>query len=154
MSARNAGALDLMEETIAAGAPPPTLASGGWANWPGVRTSRHRAVDARDHARRGREGSALVAAGTLNDKLARQVLDGVLAGEGAPDEVVEARGLAVVSDDSARFHRSTRPSPRDVADKIRDGKICVGRDRRRGDEGHPRPGRRHRVRELVLERLA
>src|SRR6266699_207419 len=40
----------------------------------------------------------LEAAGPLNDKLARQVLDGVLAGEGAPDEVVAARGLAVVTD--------------------------------------------------------
>ena len=45
--------------------------------------------------------SALVSAGTLNDRLAREVLDGVLAGEGTPDEVVAARGLAVVSDDSA-----------------------------------------------------
>ena len=43
----------------------------------------------------------LVASGTLNDKLARQVLDGVLAGEGSPDEIVAARGLAVVSDDDA-----------------------------------------------------
>ena len=45
--------------------------------------------------------SALVASGALNDKLARQVLDGVLAGEGSPDEIVAARGLAVVSDDAA-----------------------------------------------------
>ena len=43
----------------------------------------------------------LVTAGALNDKLARQVIDGVLAGEGTPDEVVAARGLAVVSDDGA-----------------------------------------------------
>ena len=40
-------------------------------------------------------------AGTLNAKLARQVVDGVLAGEGEPNQVVTARGLAVVSDDSA-----------------------------------------------------
>ena len=42
----------------------------------------------------------LVAAGTLNDKLARQVIDAVLAGQGSPDEVVGTRGLAVVSDES------------------------------------------------------
>src|SRR5207237_1360759 len=45
--------------------------------------------------------SALVSGGTLNDRLAREVLDGVLAGEGTPDQIVEKRGLAVVSDDSA-----------------------------------------------------
>ncbi|MFE3556737.1 Asp-tRNA(Asn)/Glu-tRNA(Gln) amidotransferase subunit GatB, partial [Streptomyces sp. NPDC059193] len=45
--------------------------------------------------------AALVAAGELNDKLARQVLEGVLAGEGTPDEVVEKRGLKVVSDEGA-----------------------------------------------------
>ena len=43
----------------------------------------------------------LVDAGTLTDKLARQVLEGVIAGEGTPQEVVDARGLAVVSDDGA-----------------------------------------------------
>ena len=36
---------------------------------------------------------------TLNDQLARQVLEGILAGEGSPDSIVAARGLAVVSDD-------------------------------------------------------
>ena len=40
----------------------------------------------------------LVADGTLTNKLARQVVDGVLAGEGEPDDVVAGRGLAVVSD--------------------------------------------------------
>ena len=38
---------------------------------------------------------------SLNDRLARDVIDAVLAGEGTPDEVVAARGLAVVSDESA-----------------------------------------------------
>ena len=37
----------------------------------------------------------------INDKIARQVLAGVLDGEGAPTAIVEARGLEVVSDDSA-----------------------------------------------------
>ena len=39
--------------------------------------------------------------GRLTDKLARQVLEGVLAGEGDPEAVAAARGLEVVSDDSA-----------------------------------------------------
>ncbi|GAA2323477.1 Asp-tRNA(Asn)/Glu-tRNA(Gln) amidotransferase subunit GatB [Streptomyces kunmingensis] len=45
--------------------------------------------------------SELVAKGDLNDKLARQVIDGVLKGEGTPDEVVDKRGLKVVSDEGA-----------------------------------------------------
>ena len=44
---------------------------------------------------------ALVDEGSINDKLARQVFDGVLAGEGTADEVVASRGLAIVSDDGA-----------------------------------------------------
>ena len=43
----------------------------------------------------------LIDAGSLNDKLARQVFEGLVAGEGEPDEIVAARGLELVSDDSA-----------------------------------------------------
>ena len=42
-----------------------------------------------------------MAAGKLNDKLARQALKGVLAGQGTPREVVSAQGLEIVSDDGA-----------------------------------------------------
>jgi aspartyl-tRNA(Asn)/glutamyl-tRNA(Gln) amidotransferase subunit B len=61
----------------------------------------------------------------LTTKLARQVVDGVLAGEGEPDEVVAARGLAVVSDDSAlqaAVDEALAAQP-DVAEKIRSGKV-------------------------------
>ncbi len=71
------------------------------------------------------EIQALVDAGTINDKLARQVFDGVIAGEGTPAEVVAARGLAVVSDDGAlgaAVDAAIAANP-DVADKIRDGKV-------------------------------
>ena len=44
---------------------------------------------------------ALVKEGKLTTKLARQAIDGVIAGEGSVDEVVEKRGLEVVRDDSA-----------------------------------------------------
>ncbi len=44
------------------------------------------------------ELTQLVADGTVNDQLARQVLDGVLAGEGSPRQVVDSRGLAVMGD--------------------------------------------------------
>ena len=98
---------------------------------------------------------ALVASGELNNKLARQVVDGVLAGEGDPDEVVAARGLAVVSDDTALIaavDEALAAQP-DVAEKIRGGKVAaagaiVGAVMKatRGQADAKR------VRELVLER--
>ncbi|MCW2755342.1 MAG: gatB [Marmoricola sp.] len=100
---------------------------------------------------------ALVDEGSINDKLARQVFDGVLAGEGEPDGVVAARGLAVVSDDAAlgeAVDRAIAANP-DVAEKIRDGKVAaagaligavMAQMRGQADAG--------RVRELILEKLA
>src|SRR6202042_2837627 len=92
---RNAGALDLVAETVAAGAPP-DAARNWWlgelsrrANEAGVELAAL-AVTPAQVAR----VTELVASGTLNDKLARQGLDGGLSGEGSPDEIVAARGLA------------------------------------------------------------
>src|SRR3546814_7827786 len=67
----------------------------------------------------------LVDAGTLTDKLARQVLEGVIAGEDSPEDVIEARGLAVVSDDGALLAAidEALASQPDVLAKIRDGKV-------------------------------
>ena len=100
---RNAGALDLVAETVAAGASPgrrPQVvarrAAASGPTTPASSSPRCRITPAQVA-----RVSELVASGALNDKLARQVLDGVLAGEGSPDEVVAARGLAVVSDDGA-----------------------------------------------------
>jgi aspartyl-tRNA(Asn)/glutamyl-tRNA(Gln) amidotransferase subunit B len=153
----NAGALDLVAETVAAGA----SAADARKWWLGE-LARHAnetgaeltalAITPAQVARI----SALVAAGTLNDKLARQVIDAVLAGEGDPDEVVKARGLAVVSDEgalAAAVDEAIAASP-DVAAKIRDGKIpAVGvlvgavmkATRGKADAA--------RVRELILQRL-
>ena len=72
-----------------------------------------------------RRVEALVADGSLTDKLARQVFDGIIAGEGDVDEVVAGRGLAVVSDDSAllaAIDAALAEQP-DVAEKIRGGKV-------------------------------
>ena len=95
-------------------------------------------------------------AGTINDKLARQVIDGVLAGEGGPGDVVEARGLAVGSDDGAlteAVEAAIAANP-DVAQRIRDGKVqaagaLIGAVMKamRGQADAAR------VRELILARL-
>ena len=141
-----AGALGLVEETIAAGAAP--QAARKW--WLGelARRANEQGVDIAalpitpaDVARI----QALVDEGAINDKLARQVFDGVLAGEGTPDEVVAARGLAVVSDDGA-LGDGGRPRDRRQPRRRRQDPRRQGRRRRgahrRGDEGDARPGRR------------
>jgi aspartyl-tRNA(Asn)/glutamyl-tRNA(Gln) amidotransferase subunit B len=153
-----AGAMGLVEETIAAGAAP-QAARKWWlsemarrANDSGVEIAELGVTPA-DVAR----VQALVDAGRINDKLARQVFDGLLAGEGTPDEIVEARGLAIVSDDGAlgsAVDNAIAANP-DVAAKIRDGKVAAAgaligavmkEMRGQADAG--------RVRELILEKLA
>src|ERR1700722_7993470 len=153
----NVGALDLVGDTVAAGASPAD-ARKWWlgelarhANDSGVDLSAL-VITPAQVAR----VSELVAAGTLNDKLARQVLEGILAGEGSPDEIVEARGLAVVSDDNAlteAIDAASAGNP-DIAAKIRDGKVAAAgalvgavmkATRGQADAG--------RARELILQRL-
>jgi len=68
--------------------------------------------------------------GALADRPARQVLEGVIAGEGTPSEVVQSRGLEVVSDDTAliaAIDEALAAQP-DVLEKIRDGKVQAAGD--------------------------
>lgn len=98
---------------------------------------------------------ALVENGDLTDRLARQVLEGVIAGEGRPDEVVAARGLAVVSDDGALLAAidSALESQPDVLAKIRDGKVqAAGAVIGAVMKAMKGQADAARVRELVLER--
>jgi aspartyl-tRNA(Asn)/glutamyl-tRNA(Gln) amidotransferase subunit B len=153
----NVGALDLVGETVAAGATPAD-ARKWWlgelarhANEAGVELSEV-GVSPAEVAR----VSELVRAGTLNDKLARQVLEAVAAGEGPPDEVVAARGLAVVSDDGAlteAVDAAIAANP-DVAQKIRDGKLAAA-GALVGEVMKATRGRADasRARELILQRL-
>jgi aspartyl-tRNA(Asn)/glutamyl-tRNA(Gln) amidotransferase subunit B len=154
---RNAGALDLVAETVAAGAQP-DQARNWWlgelsrrANESGTELAALPVTPA-DVAR----VSALVAEGTLTDRLARQVLDGLLAGEGSPDEIVAARGLAVVSDDTALLaavDQAIAGNP-EVADKIRSGKTAAA-GALVGAVMKATGGRADaaRARELILQRL-
>jgi aspartyl-tRNA(Asn)/glutamyl-tRNA(Gln) amidotransferase subunit B len=67
----------------------------------------------------------LIDAGKLSVKLARQVVEGVLAGEGEPERVMTDRGLALVRDDSliqAAVDEALANNA-DVAEKIRGGKV-------------------------------
>ena len=153
-----AGALDLIVATVDAGAAP--QAARKW--WLGELARRANEQDVDLDALpitpeqvAGIQG--LIDAGTVNDKLARQVFDGVLAGEGSPEEVVASRGLEVVSDEgalAAAVDRAIEANP-DVAQKIRDGKVAAAgaligavmkEMRGQADAG--------RVRELILQKLA
>jgi aspartyl-tRNA(Asn)/glutamyl-tRNA(Gln) amidotransferase subunit B len=154
----NAGALDLVAETVAAGAQP-DQARNWWlgelsrrANESGTELAALSVTPA-DVAR----VCALVAEGTLNDRLARQVLDGLLAGEGSPDEIVAARGLAVVSDDTALLaavDQAIAGNP-EVAGKIRSGKTAAA-GALVGAVMKATGGRADaaRARELILQRLS
>ena len=154
----NAGALDLIEATVLAVATGP--AARKW--WMGelARAAKEGEVGLEDlpvAPAQVAQLQGLVDSGRLTDKLARQVLEGVLAGEGDPEAVVAARGLEVVSDDGALLaavDEALAANP-DVAEKIRGGKVqaagaIVGAVMKatRGQADA------RRVRELVMERVS
>jgi aspartyl-tRNA(Asn)/glutamyl-tRNA(Gln) amidotransferase subunit B len=155
---RNAGALDAVEATVAAGASPADARK--W--WLGelARKANDAGVDVSElpiTPGQVARVAELVASGALNDKLARQVIDGVLDGEGTPDEVVAERGLSIVSDDSALLAAIDEAiaANAEVAAKIRSGKVTaagalVGAVMKTTGGKADAP----RVRELILERLA
>jgi len=122
----NAGALDVIEATVAAGASP--QAARKWWLTELARRANEAGVELAELAitpAQVAEVQGLVDAGTVNDKLARQVIEGVLAGEGSPAEVVVARNLAVVSDSgelAAAVDRAIAANP-DAAARIRDGHV-------------------------------
>ncbi|MEP9381333.1 Asp-tRNA(Asn)/Glu-tRNA(Gln) amidotransferase subunit GatB [Nocardioides sp. KR10-350] len=151
------GALPLIEQTVAHGAAP--QAARKW--WLGelARTANETGAELAElpvGPAEVAEVQKLVEGGTLNDKLARQVFEGMLAGEGTPAEVIEKRGLALVSDDGAlgaAVDNAIAANP-DVAQKIRDGKVAAAgaligavMKEMRGQADAAR------VRELILEKL-
>lgn len=151
----NGGLLDAVDATIAAGATP--AAARKW--WTGEisRVANQQEREAADLVSPENVAALqkLVDAGTLTDKLARQVLEGVIAGEGTPQEVVDARGLAVVSDDGAliaAIDEALAAQP-DVLEKIRDGKVqAAGAVIGAVMQAMKGQADAARVRELILER--
>jgi aspartyl-tRNA(Asn)/glutamyl-tRNA(Gln) amidotransferase subunit B len=153
----NAGALELIEATVAAGAPAGEARSW-WVSYL-TQQANARGVELADLPITPAQVArviALVASGELSNKLARQVVDGVLAGEGEPDEVVAARGLAVVSDDTALLaavDEALAAQP-DIAEKIRGGKVqAAGAIVGAVMKATKGQADAKRVRELVIERV-
>ncbi|PCE13678.1 glutamyl-tRNA amidotransferase [Microbacterium sp. SZ1] len=154
---RNGGLVEVVEATVAAGASPATARK--W--WTGeiTRLANAQEKDATELVSPENVAALqkLVDAGTLTDKLARQVLEGVIAGEGTPHEVVDARGLAVVSDDGAliaAIDEALAAQP-DILAKIKDGKVqAAGAVIGAVMKAMKGQADAARVRELVLERAA
>ncbi|MFX4273111.1 Asp-tRNA(Asn)/Glu-tRNA(Gln) amidotransferase subunit GatB [Propionibacteriaceae bacterium Y1685] len=154
----SAEAVEVIEQTVAAGCAPQPARKWWMAEL--ARRANEAGVELAELAitpEQVAELQGLIDDKTINDKIARQVIEGVLAGEGGPAEVVSARGLAVVSDDgalSAAVDSAIAANP-DVADKIKSGKVqaagaligAVMKDMKgQADAG--------RVRELILEKLS
>ena len=121
----NAELLDTVEATVKLGADP-TKARTWWLGEIS-RVANEKEVEATSLMTPAHvaEIILLVSSGELTDKLARAVVEGVIAGEGSPRDVIEKRGLKVVSDDSALMAAieaaiATQP---DTAQRVRDGNI-------------------------------
>ncbi|MBB5831133.1 Asp-tRNA(Asn)/Glu-tRNA(Gln) amidotransferase subunit GatB [Brachybacterium aquaticum] len=153
----NAGALDLVEATVAAGAS--AQSARKW--WMGELARTAREQDAELDAlsitpAQVAELQKLVDEGKINDKIAKKVLTKVLDGAGDPAAIVESEGLAVVSDDSvltSAVDQAIADNP-DVVAKIQGGKVqAIGAligpimksTRGQADAG--------RVREIIMEKL-
>jgi aspartyl-tRNA(Asn)/glutamyl-tRNA(Gln) amidotransferase subunit B len=121
----NGGAQHQIEQTVALGVAPD--AARKW--WLGelARAANESGKDLDDLGVGAEQVAAvqkLVDEGALNDKLAREVFDGLVKGEGTPAEIMAARGLALVSDDSAlseAVDRAIAANP-DVVEKVQSGK--------------------------------
>ena len=152
----NSDLLDQVEATVAAGAAP--QAARKW--WTGelARLANSQEVAVQDLSITPAQVAKiqqLIDSGELTDRMARDVVAGVLAGEGEPEAVIEKRGLKVVSDDGAliaAIDEALAKQP-DVLEKIREGKVqaagaVIGAvmQAMRGQVDAAR------VRELILER--
>ena len=121
----NAELLDTVEQTVLLGADP-TKARSWWLGEIS-RIANDKAVSPTDLMTVNDVAQIieLISKGELTDKLARQVVEGVIAKEGSPSEVIAKRGLKVVSDDSQlmkAIEAAITAAP-DTAEKVRGGNI-------------------------------
>ena len=152
----NSDLLDQVEATVLAGASPQSARK--W--WTGelARIANSSNVDITElniTPAQIAKIQTLIDSGELTDRLARDVVAGVLAGEGEPEAVIEKRGLKVVTDEGALIAAidAALASQPDVLAKIREGKVqaagaVIGAvmQAMRGQADAAR------VRELILER--
>jgi aspartyl-tRNA(Asn)/glutamyl-tRNA(Gln) amidotransferase subunit B len=121
----NAELLDTVEETVLLGADP-TKARSWWLGEIS-RIANDRSVLATEliSVKDVAQVIALITKGELTDKLARQVVEGVIAGEGSPADVITKRGLKVVSDDSQLMKAiiDAVTAQADTAQRVREGNI-------------------------------
>ena len=121
----NAELLDTVEETVLLGADP-TKARSWWLGEIS-RIANDRSVAATEliSVKDVAQVIELIAKGELTDKLARQVVEGVIAGEGSPADVITKRGLKVVSDDSQLMKAilDAVTAQADTAQRVREGNI-------------------------------
>ena len=121
----NAELLDTVEQTVLLGADP-TKARSWWLGEIS-RIANDKAVSPTDlmSVKDVAQIIELISKGELTDKLARQVVEGVIAKEGSPSEVIAKRGLKVVSDDSQlmkAIEEAIAAAP-ETAEKVRGGNI-------------------------------
>ncbi len=127
-SVANAGAVELIEQTIAAGATP----AGARKWWMGelARRANEAGIELAEigaTVAQVAQLDQLIERGVLNDRLARQVIEGIVAGEGDPEAIMAARGLGVVSDTgalTAAVDEAIAANP-GVAAKVREGKVAA-----------------------------
>jgi aspartyl-tRNA(Asn)/glutamyl-tRNA(Gln) amidotransferase subunit B len=121
----NAELLDTVEATVLLGSDP-TKARSWWLGEVS-RIANDRAVSPTEliSVKDVAQIIGLISSGELTDKLARQVVEGVIAGEGSPSEVITKRGLKVVSDDSqlmSAIEAAIAAAP-ETAERVRGGNI-------------------------------
>ena len=121
----NAELLDTVEQTVLLGADP-TKARSWWLGEIS-RIANDKAVSPTDLITVNDVAQIieLISKVELTDKLARQVVEGVIAKEGSPSEVIAKRGLKVVSDDAQlmkAIEEAIAAAP-DTAEKVRGGNI-------------------------------
>ncbi len=152
----NADLLDVIEATVTAGATPQSARKWWSGELARIANAENKAVEelAITPAQVA-EIQTLIDSGELTDRLARDVVAGVLAGEGEPRSVIEKRGLRVVSDEGAlvaAIDQALAAQP-DVLEKIREGKVqAAGAVIGAVMKAMGGQADAARVRELVLER--
>jgi aspartyl-tRNA(Asn)/glutamyl-tRNA(Gln) amidotransferase subunit B len=153
----NANALDLIDASVKAGVKPESAKK--W--WLGE-LSRHAkeagsALDSLGITPKDIfDIENLISAGKINDKIARTVITSILGGEGTADSIVEAKGLAIVSDDSELLDavRTALADDEEVLAKLKAGNmapigVIIGKVMKQ-TQGKADA---KRVRELILEEI-